>query len=334
MRDLRMPTPFPVLGVVVGVVVAGFAVTGCASPSLRPEARMLVETVQSSSGVETATLDYSEPVTLDSGKLDIRVEMSPGAGAAEAAEVVATVYDAYATTHVDEEGDLDVRLDDDRIHLRTFRPVAERAAVRSQTNAALAAADRGRLAVRVLADDVPADPGVQTFVTLRLPPGSTTDDVLPTLDELAATYDAATGLSWTVRTADGAALAGDGDFPSDRTRRRWQQLSRLEVPGAELAVDYSAYLDPQDRVFPHLRVHVAGTAAPLSLDDPTTYRRLMRVARAQIERMQSYSAGLSYELVLEGRTVASVEDGSGISGRGSGTRFAEELARSTGIETD
>ncbi|MBD8871036.1 hypothetical protein [Nocardioides donggukensis] len=333
MPGSRMLNVSPVVGVVVGAVAAAAALTGCAPPSLHTEARTLLEAVRSSAGVETATLDYAEPMTLDSGKLDIRVEMSPRAGTAEVAEVVATVYDAYATTHVHEEGDLSVRWGDDRVHLRTFEPVADRAAVRTQTTAALRAADRGRLEVGVLADDVPADPGVRTAVVLRLPPGSTGAAVLPTFAELEATADDLADLGWTVRAADGSGLAAEEVSPSPRTLRRWRQLGSVEVPGAEYAVDYVAHRDRKGRVYPRVRVTVRGTEAPLSLEDPTDHRRLMRLARAQVEHLQSYSAGVSYALILEGRRVASVDDVLAPSGRGPGTRFAEQLARTTGLAT-
>lgn len=325
-------TPGTPLALAVGLV--GLVVlAGCAPPSLRAEAQTLVETVPSSPGVQSATLDYTEPMALDSGKLRLRVTMTPEAGADEAADVVATVYQAYATTHADEEGDLEVRLGDDRIHLRTFEPLADRAVVRAQTAAVLEQAPRGRLAVSVLADDVPADPGVRTSTTLRLPPGSTGEEVLATFDDLEARYADEVDLGWAVRAADGAGLAGDGAFPSDLTRQRWERLSNFTVPGASLAVHYDTYVSGTGGVFPSVAVTVVGIHAPLSLDDPATYRRLMRLATRQVETMQSYSSGIAYRLVLEGRNVASVEDQLGAYGRGTGQRFAQQLALTTGIET-
>ncbi len=157
--------------------------------------------MRSSPGVEVAELDYSEPVFLDSGKLQLRVSMTDAAPDDQVLEVVAAVYDAFATTHAEEEGDLDVRVDDDLLHLRAFRPTAATATVRTQASVALQAADRGRLRINVLANDVPADPGAQTFATVRLPAGSSREDILPTLDALAATGADATGVTWGVRSA-------------------------------------------------------------------------------------------------------------------------------------
>lgn len=85
--------------------------TGClANPNLRSEAEELRASLAGLPGVQQVTLDYTDPVTLDTGKLDLTVTMSADAEPGEVTEVVTTTYDAFAGAHHDEEGDLEVTL--------------------------------------------------------------------------------------------------------------------------------------------------------------------------------------------------------------------------------
>ena len=107
--------------------------TACANPSQQADAEDLRDRLVELPGVSRATLDYTEPVTLDSGKVALRVEMTKNADAAQITDVVATTYDAFAGTHHGEEGDLDVAVGSDLIHLRSFEPDAEVTAVEEAT---------------------------------------------------------------------------------------------------------------------------------------------------------------------------------------------------------
>lgn len=139
------------------------SLTGClTNPSLRSEAGDLRASLASLPEVQEVTLDYSEPVPLDSGKLRLTVEMSTEAGGDEIVDVVTTTYEAFADTHRSEEGDLDVVLGEDTIHLRSFEPVAETESVARAAIDAASVLGSGTVRAEIMAQDIAADPHVET----------------------------------------------------------------------------------------------------------------------------------------------------------------------------
>lgn len=201
------------------------ALVACANPSRSSEADDLRDRLAALPGVVSADLDYAEPVTLDSGKLQLRVEMATGASAEEVREVVATTYAAFEDVHHGEEGDLDVTLGDDLVHLRSFEPDADTADVADAAERAVAVLAIGIVRADINTQDVAAAPHVHTQYDVTVPePG--VESMLTTLDELEAEHAGIPDAGWTVRSGDdeGWALSAQDGFPDQGQRDRLDQF--------------------------------------------------------------------------------------------------------------
>ncbi|KRA38841.1 MULTISPECIES: hypothetical protein [unclassified Nocardioides] len=197
---------------------------GCADPSRAVEAGDLRDELASMPGVVSAQLDYTEPLTLDSGKLELRVEMDPGASADQVSEVVATTYTAFEGVHHDEEGDLHVTIGDDAVHLRSFQPDAETADVAAAAERAVAVLPSGTVSAGIDTQDVSAAPHVHTqYDVVVAEPGA--EGLLSTLASLEAAHSGIPHAGWTVRSSDDSwgITAADG-FPDHGQLDRFDQL--------------------------------------------------------------------------------------------------------------
>src|SRR3546814_16901230 len=94
----------------------------CANPSHEDDAEDLRDTLSRLPGVSEVTLDYTEPLTLDSGKLALRVTMTAAAQPVPIADFVLTTNDAFADVHHGGQGDLDGLVVDDTTQLPNFEP--------------------------------------------------------------------------------------------------------------------------------------------------------------------------------------------------------------------
>lgn len=183
----------------------------CANPSHASEADTLRERLAELPGVTSVDLDYTEPITLDSGKLTLTVALEPGAEASAIVEVVATTYAGFAGTHHAEEGDLAITWRDDVVHLRSFEPEADLADVRAAAQRAVPVLEAESARVALDTQDVAAAPHVRTLVTVTTAPG--VDALLAALPGLERRYgdlpqtdwtvQAEPAGSWTLHSADG-----------------------------------------------------------------------------------------------------------------------------------
>lgn len=169
----------------------------CANPSHASEADALRDRLAGLPGVTSADLDYTEPITFDSGKLTLTVALAPDADAAAVVEVVATTYAAFAGTHQGEEGDLDLTWRDDVVHLRSFEPEADLADVRAAVQRAVPVLEAESARVALDTQDVVAAPHVRTGVTVTTAPGA--DALLAALPGLAQRYGDLPQTDWTVQ---------------------------------------------------------------------------------------------------------------------------------------
>lgn len=229
------------------------ALAACANPSRDTEAGELRDRLAELPGVVSVELDYTEPVTLDSGKLALRVEMTPGAGAAEVREVVATTYDAFEDVHHDEEGDLDVTVGTGVLTLRSFEPEAATADVADAAERAVPVLSSGTVRADINTQDVAAAPHVHTQYDVTVPePGFESLD--RALDELSAEHADIPDAGWTVRAGDeeGWALSAQDGFP-DRAQR-----DRLDELRAGLPDGSAIWLGEDD----NLSVHLPADSSP------------------------------------------------------------------------
>lgn len=219
----------------------------CANPSHASEAGALRDRLASLPGVVSADLDYSEPLTLDSGKLALEVSMESGATAGEVREVVAVTYAAFEDVHHDEEGDLDIAIGDDRLHLRSFEPDADMTDVADAAERAVAVLASGTVGVDINTQDVTAAPHVHTqyFVTVAEPG---VESLLGTLTDLEAEHADIPHAGWTVQTGDdeGWSLSARNGFPDQ------DQRQRLEEFRAGLPADATIWLGDDDNVIVRL----------------------------------------------------------------------------------
>ncbi|XBB66156.1 hypothetical protein ABFU82_18845 [Nocardioides sp. WV_118_6] len=172
-------------------------VAACANPSHASEADSLRERLADLPGVASADLDYTEPITLDSGKLALTVALEPEAEASAVVEVVATTYAAFAGTHHAEEGDLDISWRDDVVHLRSFEPEADLDDVRAAAQRAVPVLERESTRVDLETQDVDAAPHVRTLMTVTTAPG--VDALLAALPGLEKRYGDLPQTDWTVQ---------------------------------------------------------------------------------------------------------------------------------------
>lgn len=225
----------------IAIVLAGIGalalplLNGCASPSRSAEASDLQERLSELSGVVAADLDYTEPQTLDSGKLALRVEMDGGAGAAEIAGVVRTAYTAFADVHQDEEGDLDVTVGDDIVHLRSFEPEADPDDVAKAAEQAVAVLAEGVVRVDINTQEVADAPHVESRYDVTVAePGA--DSLLAAVADLEREHNDIPDAAWTVRAGEesGWALQSGRGFPDEQQRALLPQLGKGLPDGATM----------------------------------------------------------------------------------------------------
>lgn len=201
--------------------------TACASPSHAADAAGLRQDLRDLPGVTKVDLDYTEPVTLDSGKLELRVRMSASARPAAAVRVVTTAYRAFSTTHRGEEADLHVSLGDDTLHLRSFEPKAEVGPVGRAAGEAVSVLSDGPARADITTQDVKRSPHVLTSYTVTAPaPGG--DSVLTTLERLRHKHSDVPAAGWRVQGRGDSSweLGATHGFPDADEVDLFQQLRR------------------------------------------------------------------------------------------------------------
>ncbi|KRB78489.1 hypothetical protein ASE01_04295 [Nocardioides sp. Root190] len=182
------------------VLCSTIPLAACANQSRASEADELREHLASLPGVASADLDYTEPVTLDSGKLTLTVALEPEATADDFVTVVEVTYDAFADVHRGEEGDLEITWGDDSAHLRSFEPDADTAAVAAAAEAAVPVLTEAVTRAEINTQDVAAKPHVETRFTVTVAePGI--EGVLAALPDLDRRFGSIEHAGWTVQTA-------------------------------------------------------------------------------------------------------------------------------------
>jgi hypothetical protein len=225
----------------LSVIAAAALCFGCADPSLDSEADGLRTDVRSLPGVTSAELTYSEPVTLDSGKLILKVEMTDTATPDQVVAVAETAYGAFSTTHRGEEADLSIQAGPSTVALRSFEPDASVTAVSAAVRTGLIATPAaGSVAVDLTTDDVPQGDHVAGSYLVTLPAGSTFADVPPLLASLAERAPDDTQIGWGGAAADGSSLSYDTGVPPARLVGWWEGIQVAELPLAVRALEGGA----------------------------------------------------------------------------------------------
>lgn len=188
--------------------------SGCANPSHEADADGLRDRLAELPGVANVTLAYTEPVILDSGKLALRVQMAKDSETEQITDVVTTTYAAFADTHHGEEGDLDVTIGDDLVHLRSFEPDAAVGAVGEATSRALAVLPSGSVRADINTQEVSKTPHVfTTFAVSVAQPGR--ESVLKALAALEKAHGEIPDARWSVQSGgdSGWLISADKGFP-------------------------------------------------------------------------------------------------------------------------
>lgn len=196
----------------------------CAGTSHAGEADDLRDRLAALPGVSSATLDYTEPVTLDSGKLQLSVALAEDADPSALVGVVTTTYDAFSGVHHGEEGDLDVTWRGDVVHLRSFEPDADTAAVKAAAEQAVPVLEAEDVRVDLETQDVARAPHVRTRFTVTTAAGPhALLAALPALDRRFGTIPHA---DWTVQAAPEGTwtLASGGGLPRAGQRDLFDRL--------------------------------------------------------------------------------------------------------------
>jgi len=212
-------------------VVALPLLTACADPSRAGEAEDLRGTLAKLPGVTQAELSYTKPVILDSGKLQLDVNMAADADPDAIARVVTTTYEGFSGIHRHEEGDLEITIGDDAIHLRSFEPDADTDAVAAAARHAVTVRDAGSVRADINTQDVKKSPHVFTSYAVTIGTHSGPRDVLNTLTELEQAHGDIPDASWSVQTGDGSGwqLSSSTGFPTPQQRTLFDRL-RSDLP--------------------------------------------------------------------------------------------------------
>lgn len=229
------------------LAVSSPVLAACANPSHASEADELRGRLASLPGVVSADLEYTEPLTLDSGKLSLEVSMKPGVTSDEVREVVAVTYAAFEDVHHDEEGDLDITIGQDTLHLRSFEPDATTADVAEAAERAVAVFSSGTVGVDINTQDVTTAPHVHTqyFVTVAEPG---VESLLSALADVEAEYAGIPDAGWTVQAGndEGWSLSAQNGFPDQGQRKRLEQLRE------GLPADATIWLGDDDNIIVRL----------------------------------------------------------------------------------
>lgn len=219
------------------VAVAGLCV-GCANPNLDSEADGLRVEVAGLPGVASASLDYSKPVPLDSGKLALKVEMSVTATSDQVVAVTETAYHAFSSTHRAEEADLSIRAGHTTVALRAFEPEASTTSVSTAVRTGLAAVpEGGSVAIDLTTDGVPQGDHVAGTYLVVLAEGSTFAEVPELLVSLADQEPDNSQIGWGGAAADGSSLSYDTGFPPERLIHRWEAMQGADIRSAVRALE-------------------------------------------------------------------------------------------------
>lgn len=267
----------PISWLSVQVAVAGLCV-GCANPGLDSEADELRTEIAGLTGVTSVQMDYSEPITLDSGKLVVTVEMRGTATPDQVVAVAQTAYDAFSTAHRGEEADLSLRAGQSTVALRSFEPEASLDAVTAAVRTGLMAApDSGSVAIDLTTDGVPQRDHVAGTYLVELPQGSTFADVPDFLASLAGSLTGQdrdnTEIGWGGVATDGASLSYDSGFPPAPLVGLWERLQAAEVSLAVRAFEGGA-------LFAKARMRSRS-----DIDDPADHRTLDTITHPQLRAL-------------------------------------------------
>jgi hypothetical protein len=256
---------------------------------LSSEADGLRDEVAGLPGVTSAKLDYSEPITLDSGKIALKVEMADTASADEVVAVAEAAYDAFSSTHQGEEADLTIGAGQTTVALRSFEPEASVTAVTDAVRVGLEARPAtGSVAIDLTTDGVPKGDHVDGTYLVALPEGTTFADVPPFLTSLALNEPENTQIGWGGAAADGSSLVIDHGFPSEELIGRWERLQRSEIPLAVRAF--------QDGVV----IAEGRPATSYDVDDAADRRALDRITHPQVRALSEAGSEWVYTLVGPG----------------------------------
>ena len=229
------------------LALSSAVLAACANPSHATEADELRDQLAALPGVVSADLDYTEPITLDSGKLALEVSMEPGVTAGEVRKVVAVTYAAFEDVHHDEEGDLNVTIGEDTLHLRSFEPDAETSDVADAAERAVAVFASGKVSAGIDTQDADAAPYVHTQYDVAVTePG--VESLLSALTELEAAHTDIPNAGWTVQSGndEGWALSSQNGFPGEGQHKRLDQLRE------GLPADATIWLGDDDNITVHL----------------------------------------------------------------------------------
>lgn len=215
---------------VILAAIAAPMLTACANPSRATEAEDLRNSLAGLPGVANATLRYTEPIVLDSGKLELRVDMSADAASADAIDVVAAAYEGFADAHSGEEGDLFIEMGDDTIHVRSFEPDAKVEAVEQAATRAVSVFSSGAVMADINTQDVKKSPHVFTSYAVTIADRGA-DDVLEKMTDLEQDHGDIPNAGWGVQTGatSGWELRSTRGFPDAKHRALFNRL-RSDLP--------------------------------------------------------------------------------------------------------
>lgn len=233
-----MLKPMKPIVLVAALAASLLSLSACAAPSREVEANLLRDQLSALPDVVEVALEYSEPIVLDSGKLSLVVSMRPGAAPGAVTQVITTTYGAFVGVHNDEEGELEVVLAEDAIHLRSFESVAKIESVAKAAADAVSVLDSGTVRAEIMTQEVSADAHVFTTYDVGVEESGRVA-MLQKLAELETVHGAIANARWQVQGGGeyGWLLAEpEQGFPGTAQHVLFQDLSKDLPEGAAISL--------------------------------------------------------------------------------------------------
>jgi hypothetical protein len=221
--------------VLIGVV----ALTGCTIDH-SPAVADLKTDISQMPGVQSVEHEYEAGSVLENGYLSVQVAMRPDASDPQVLSVIDTTYDKFTTTYRREQANLVVRRGPTEIAVHTgtgdgFEDLLTGGAtadIEDVLRVARYALDAPRAGEQMQADMVIEDDNQDALIAelrLNLSAGSSDDEIVPRLRQLAKARTRPKGADFWVLSADGGGVGGSRGLPTAGDVAIWRELSSFPM---------------------------------------------------------------------------------------------------------
>jgi hypothetical protein len=191
-------------------------------------------------GVTSVNHSY-ESGELIAGSITVQVVMSPDATTEETLALIDAAYDEFASTYHRDDATLAVHHVGSTVLVHTHDPRADIDDILAVARFALDAPRPGeRMRADIVAHHGEFYDDLVSEARLNLDRGSSEADIMPRIDDLAASGALPEGTDIWVLSADGAGIGGSRGLPTADDLAMWRDLSSVPTPGT-IRVEFGPY---------------------------------------------------------------------------------------------